>query len=454
MSSIALIERLLAADVKVVAAVTGGGVSVAESLFHPGSSSIMLQFTVPYSRASLQSYLSSVSLTSSKLKCCSAEMSERMALAAWKQAKITTWQEAKEEDAQTAAAVPSSLKRFRTSLGIACTAGLATNYPKKGPHECFISVCQAHFMSNSNTFMRPQCETYHLQLDKSLGRSRSEEDQIVSRWLVYLLAKAASVDFETCKAFYDELTSAQTGIDTVVKLTSDEGNDDPLHDICSSNANKLLSVAFLPVSPKDNVAATTIAAQGFDFRGLVLPGSFNPLHRGHIDLARVAQQLMKSRTRVELPVAFELTVANADKGAIESSTVSARLAQFSHGDTLGLDAWPVLVTNATFFGEKAELLPGCTFIIGADTAVRIVDKKYYDMDEHKMVLALEHIARHECSFVVAGRYDNKVENRFITAEEVLEKCVPPVLRYLFIPLPESAFRNDISSTKIRRQMAT
>ncbi|CAI5736450.1 unnamed protein product [Peronospora destructor] len=454
MSSIALIERILAADIKVVAAVTGGGVSVAECLFHPGSSSVMLQFTVPYSRASLQSYLSSISSTPSKLKFCSAETSERMAFAAWKLAQDTTWQEAKEDDAQAAAAVPSALKRFRTSLGIACTAGLATNYPKKGPHECFFSVCQARFMSQSDIFLRPQCETYHLQLDKSLGRSRTEEDQIVSRWLVYLLAKAAAVDFETCKAFYDELTSAQTGTDTFAKLTANEGNDDPLHGICSGKVSQLLSVAFLPVSPKEDVAATTIAAQGFDFRGLVLPGSFNPLHRGHIDLARVAQQLMKSRTGVELPIAFELTVANADKGVIESSTVSTRVGQFSHGDILGLDAWPVLVTNATLFGQKAELLPGCTFIIGADTAARIVDKKYYDMDEHKMVLALDHIARHECSFVVAGRYDNKVENRFITAEEVLEKCVPPVLRYLFVPLPESAFRNDISSTTIRRQMAT
>ena len=109
-----------------------------------------------------------------------------------------------------------------------------------------------------------------------------------------------------------------------------------------------------------------------------------------------------------------------------------------------------------FAGHEARK-PSCCWlhcVIGADTAARIVDKKYYDMDEHKMVLALDHIARHECSFVVAGRYDNKVENRFITAEEVLDKYVPPVLRSLFVPLPESAFRNDISSTKIRLQMAT
>ncbi|POM75215.1 Hypothetical protein PHPALM_7715 [Phytophthora palmivora] len=457
-----VIERLLTAvyarepHVKVVTAVTGGGVSVAESFFRPGSSSTMLHFAVPYSRASLQSFLISTPSTSSKLKFCSAETSERMALAAWKQANDITRQEAEEDDAQAAATLPNALKRFRASLGIACTAGLATNYPKKGPHECFLSVCQTRSTSKSTTFLRPQCETYHLQLDKTLGRSRTEEDRIVSHWLVYLLAKAADVDSETCGAFHAELLSAQNGSDNIVKLTPDEDTiaSDPLHDICGGKANRLMSIAFLPEEVKDGVADATVAAQGFDFHGLILPGSFNPLHKGHVDLARIAQQLLKSRTGVELPVAFELAVANADKGAIESSIISKRVAQFAGGNASELGAWPVLVTNATLFGQKAELLPACTFVIGADTAVRIVDKKYYDMDEHKMILALDHIARNNCSFVVAGRFDNKVENRFVTADEVLDKYVPPVFRHLFIPLPESAFRNDISSTAIRKQMAT
>ncbi|KAE9028103.1 hypothetical protein PF011_g1717 [Phytophthora fragariae] len=459
-----MIERLLSAvyarepHVKVVAAVTGGGVSAAESLFRPLSSSTMLHFAVPYSRASLQSFLSSVPSTSSKLKFCSAETSERMALAAWKQANEITRQEAEEDDAQAAALLPSALKLFRASLGIACTAGLATNYPKKGPHECFLSVCRAR----GSTFLRPQCETYHLQLDKTLGRTRTEEDHIVSRWLVYLLAKAADVDTETCNAFHGELLAAQTGSDMLVKLTSveeDASASGPLHDICCGKSSKLMSVAFLPEKTSsdvedDDAAMTTTATRDFDFRGLILPGSFNPLHKGHVDLARVAQQVLKSQTGVELPVAFELAVANADKGAIESSMISARVAQFSHDNALGLGAWPVLVTNATLFGQKAELLPGCAFVIGADTAVRIVDKKYYEMDEHKMVLALDHIARNHCSFVVAGRFDNKVENRFISAEEVLEKSVPSVFHHLFVPLPETAFRNDISSTELRRQNAT
>ncbi|CAI5708858.1 unnamed protein product [Hyaloperonospora brassicae] len=455
-------ERLLSSvyarepPVKVAVAVTGGGVSASELLFHPGSSSTMQHFVVPYSRASLQSFLSAVPSTAPALKFCSAETAERMARAAWQTANAVIRQEAEASDVQAAALVSSAVHRFRSSLGIACTAGLATNRVKKGPHECFVSVCQARSDSKHSAFWRPQCETYHLELDKTVGRSRMEEDYIVSQWLVYVLAKAAGVDAETCRAFHDELTSAQTGNERIVKVTTGDGRSGPLDDICRGTSNELTSVAFLPEKSTDGVRATTMATQGFEFRGLVLPGSFNPLHKGHIDLARGAQQLIESRTGVKLPVAFELAVSNADKGAIDSSTISTRIAQFTHdgGSTTGLGTWPVLVTNATLFGQKAQLLPGCIFTIGADTAVRLVDKKYYGMDEHKMVLALDHIARSNCSFVVAGRVDTKAAKRYLSAEEVVEQHIPSVFRHLFLPLPESAFRNDISSTDLRRQAAT
>jgi len=44
-------------------------------------------------------------------------------------------------------------------------------------------------------------------------------------------------------------------------------------------------------------------------RMLVLPGSFNPLHEGHLGLARVAMAL-----RPGLPLAYEISLSNIDKG--------------------------------------------------------------------------------------------------------------------------------------------
>ncbi|CEG48747.1 Rossmann-like alpha/beta/alpha sandwich fold [Plasmopara halstedii] len=398
----------------------------------------------------------SVSNSSLMVDCCSAQTSECMAMAAWKMATDIMRREAEADGTQTAAALPNVLKRFRAAVGIACTAGLATNYTKMGPHECFISVCHVRSVSESSVLLRPQYETYHLQLDKTLGRSRTEEDHIVSRWLVYLLAKAANVLPNACNTFYNELMSTQSKSDVFMKLTSDDivvSTSDLLDDICAGKLDNLVSLAFLPNFAENSAENAPLALQEFEFRGLILPGSFNPLHKGHVDLARVAQQLFKARSGVDLPVAFEIAIANADKGALQSSTIRERVEQFRDSSAMKLGAWPVLVTNATLFGQKAELFPGCTFIIGADTAIRIVDKKYYDMDEHKMVLAMDRIARHGCSFVVAGRFGNKLGEHFISADEVLSKYVPPVFRHLFLPVPESTFRNDISSSKIRQERA-
>jgi hypothetical protein len=62
-TKMALVERVLTAlyarqpHVKVAVAATGGGTSAAELLFRSGSSSTMLQYSVPYARASLQNFL-------------------------------------------------------------------------------------------------------------------------------------------------------------------------------------------------------------------------------------------------------------------------------------------------------------------------------------------------------------------------------------------------------------
>jgi nicotinic acid mononucleotide adenylyltransferase len=281
----------------------------------------------------------------------------------------------------------------------------------------------------------------------------AEEDRIVSKWLVYALARASQVDAAACDALYSALTSDHVGEDALrVVRRASEASVDVLDGICGETAGSgLTSVCFLP-GQQD--ATPVVAARGFAFRGVVLPGSFNPLHAGHVELAQAAQRKLLATTGCELPIGFEMAVANADKGDIPVATVLARVRQFAPGPggagAAGLGAWPVLVTNATLFGHKAELLRGCTFVIGADTAVRIVDPKYYAQDAHRMVLALQRIADCGCSFVVAGRFDAQTQ-RFVAAEDVLARHVPPTFRHLFVPLSESDYRNDISSTLLRQR---
>jgi len=164
---------------------------------------------------------------------------------------------------------------------------------------------------------------------------------------------------------------------------------------------------------------------------VLFPGSFNPMHQGHVSLARVAEELRQQ------PLAFEISVTNVDKPPLAGETVKHRVAQF---------AWqsPVELTRAPTFVEKSRLFPRTTFVIGADTAERLVAPRYYGDDEARMLVALEEIASSGGSFLVAVRIDAAGRVRALN-----DIPVPPRYADLFTEIPEHRFRLDISSSEIR-----
>jgi hypothetical protein len=102
-----------------------------------------------------------------------------------------------------------------------------------------------------------------------------------------------------------------------------------------------------------------------------------------------------------------------------------------------------VATRALKFYLKSRLFPGCTFVIGWDTAVRLVDPKYYEGDEGRVLAALREIRGHGCNFLVAGR----VEDR--TFRTLADITIPEEFRTMFCGLTERQFRADISSTELR-----
>ena len=112
----------------------------------------------------------------------------------------------------------------------------------------------------------------------------------------------------------------------------------------------------------------------------------------------------------------------------------------------------MVLTRAPRFLDKARLFPGAAFLLGFDTAVRLVDAKYYapvpgGSPADAVVAALLPLAAGGTRFVVAGRWDAS-SRRFLTLADALPG-VPPLLRPMFIELPEAAFRLDVSSTQLR-----
>jgi hypothetical protein len=135
------------------------------------------------------------------------------------------------------------------------------------------------------------------------------------------------------------------------------------------------------------------------------------------------------------PVTFELSIMNVDKPMLDFLEIDERLQQ--------LAAHPVQLTRAATFAEKAGIFPGATFVVGADTIVRLADPQYYGGSPERRDDAIASIAAHGCQFLVFGRL---AKGQFCTLAG-LE--LPPALRALCDEVPQSEFREDVSSTEIR-----
>jgi hypothetical protein len=284
-------------------------------------------------------------------------------------------------------------------LGLGATAGLVTDRPRQGEHRCHIAVA-----STAGT------EVSSIVLAKG-RRDRAAEEDLVARAIVLCLARGCGVDAPSPRVLLGDDERYTTG--TAAALS------DPIDRLIAGSLDRVTAW------PDGRLAPSAPAP------GVVLPGSFNPLHEGHLLLARVAEGLR------QLPVAFEISVTNVDKPPLDSGEVRSRLAQFAGRARVEL-------TRAPTFLEKSRLLPGVTFVMGADTAERLVAARYYGGDDARMTAALQEMADRGSSFLVAVRADSAGHVRSLA-----DVAVPPRFAHLFTSIPETRFRLDSSSSDIR-----
>ena len=226
-------------------------------------------------------------------------------------------------------------------VGLACTAALTTDRSRRGQNRCHVAAWDDAGWT-----------AYDLLLEKG-RRDREAEEEIASRLVLLALAAACGLQ--------EVPDLALTDGDSLE--TTRHPHPHPLERLLSGE------VGFVTVSADGGVTVD------HPVPAALLPGSFNPLHQGHQALAHAAADILGTE------VAYELSVVNVDKPALTAEEVRGRLAQFRGQGT-------VVLTRADTYHKKAALFPGCAFVIGWDTAARLVEPRYYGGDHAAMTAAL------------------------------------------------------------------
>jgi nicotinic acid mononucleotide adenylyltransferase len=313
---------------------------------------------------------------------CSPTVARRLAAAAWERAIYL----------DSAAATPDH------AVGLAITASLKTSRPKRGSHRICVAV-----QTLDATF------SAELVLTKD-ARSRADEELVAAALALDLLTEATGLPAE-CRS---DLAALLRGGERIVR--DDVTPPDPWRDLLAGRRS---------VAAADGETTTPAAGS------LVFPGSFDPLHEGHRLMARIAEEI------AERPLSWEISVSNVEKPLADYLSIRDRTAQFA-----GQRLW---LTRAARFTEKLSIFPEGTFVMGADTFVRLADPRYYGGSTAAAEEAVEAIAERARGLIVFGRTRNGV------FEDASKIDAPQRLRDVSYFVSQREFRLDISSTELRRQ---
>ncbi|WP_292464727.1 hypothetical protein [Methanolobus sp.] len=388
-----IVKQIHASPYMIVLSITGGGTgAIGEMLRHGNGSATLIEAIVPYHENALRDFTGR-----EPERCCSEETAREMAMASFKRALEI--------------ANPENGFRPDYLVGIGVTCKL-TKEDEREAREHTIHIA-SQSISGTNT----------TSLTLLQDRSREEEEELASTLLIHTIARLCGAG-QICVDEYISMTEQQV-------LQKKEATVS--HDI----GELLLSILLRKDSygkkciPIIHSKKTVPAASR-----IIFSGSFNPCHKNHAAMAKIAYE------RYGSPVTFEIALANVDKPPTDFISLESRinsLKTYANEEFFG----NICLTNAPLFADKALLFPDSRFLVGYDTMNRIFNEKYYREGENRLTL-IEHFKRYNISFLVFHRQDVELGELEID-KDILEICKI---------MPHDTYMDDgTSSTRLRKTCA-
>lgn len=269
--------------------VSGGGSGAIQQLLSmPGASNTVLECSIPYSQAAMQSYLGRTPASA-----VSSETALQMAMVAYQRANTLNGESA------------------ATNFGLSCTAALATERARKGTDRAYIAIqSQQSTVLHALEFKEdPASELADMVARQAV---RGAQEQALSRAIIVLLA-------EFIAAISPRKNETNDAFECVT-----ERMDAP------SAWQQIMNQS----------EGTTYIPAGLP---CIFPGAFNPPHAGHEKIKKIAEEVTGRDTY------FELSIHNVDKPSLDYLDISKRLASLESSGQVLLTNAPTFVEKARLF---------------------------------------------------------------------------------------------------------